>query len=61
MRCVAVVAISHRRDGYCVAHMGSDKPSTLNGTPIGAEAISLSDHDLLELAGTAMEFLLKGP
>ena len=57
---VAVVAISHRRDGYYVAHMEGDKPSTLNGMPIGVEAISLSDHDVLELAGTAMEFLLKG-
>ena len=57
---VAVVAISHRRDGYYVAHVEGDKPSTLNGMPIGVDAISLSDHDVLELAGTAMEFLLKG-
>ena len=57
---VAVVAISHRRDGYYVVHVEGDKPATLNGKPIGAEAIPLGDHDVMELAGTAMEFLLKG-
>ena len=57
---VAVVAISHRRDGYYVAHVEGDKPATLNGKLIGEEAVPLGDHDVLELAGTAMEFLLKG-
>ena len=57
---VAVVAISHRRDGYYVAHMGGKTPPTLNGQPIGLEAIALAHHDVLNLAGTEMEFLLKG-
>ena len=56
---VSVVSISHRRQGYFVAHLDGDKPSTLNGHRIGTQPISLRDHDVLELAGTAMEFLLK--
>lgn len=58
---VSVVSISHRRSGYYVAHLDGDKPSTLNGKRIDSEPVPLSDHDVLELAGTAMEFLLKNP
>ncbi|MES2943953.1 MAG: FHA domain-containing protein [Pseudomonadota bacterium] len=57
---VAVVAISHRRNGYFVSRVGGDSPATLNGQRIGTEALALEHHDVLELAGTAMEFLLKG-
>ena len=54
---VAVAAITHRPQGFVVAHVdGSTKP-TLNGTPIGAEAVSLKNGDLLELAGTQMQFV----
>jgi pSer/pThr/pTyr-binding forkhead associated (FHA) protein len=56
---VAVVSISHRRDGYYVTHMAGDKPSTLNGKVVGAEAVLLADRDVLELAGMALEFLLE--
>jgi hypothetical protein len=56
---VAVVSISHRRDGYYVAHMDGQTPSTCNGKPIGAKAIALAHRDVLNLAGTEMEFLLK--
>lgn len=57
---VAVVSISHRRDGYYVAHMDGQTPSTCNGKPIGAKATPLAHRDVLNLAGTEMEFLLKG-
>jgi len=56
---VAVVAISHRRDGYYVAGMRGKTPPTLNGQVIGLEAIPLAHRDVLNLAGTEMEFLLK--
>ncbi|UUZ70866.1 FHA domain-containing protein [Polaromonas sp. P1(28)-8] len=56
---VAVVAISHRRDGYYVAHMDGETQPTLNGKSIGYKAIPLSHHDVLNLAGTEMEFLLQ--
>lgn len=56
---VAVVSISHRRDGYYVAHMGGSQATTLNGKTVGAGAVLLADHDVLELAGMALEFWLK--
>ena len=56
---VSVVAVSHRRNGYYVAHVDGNVPSTLNGFPIGTDAVPLADHDELELAGTRLRFLLK--
>ena len=54
---VAVAAITKRQHGFVVAHVeGADRPS-LNGTPIGAEPVTLKNGDLLELAGTQMQFV----
>jgi pSer/pThr/pTyr-binding forkhead associated (FHA) protein len=54
---VAVAAITKRPQGFVVAHVdGSNKP-TLNGAAIGAEPVSLKNGDLLELAGTQMQFV----
>ncbi len=54
---VAVAAITKRPHGFVVAHVeGSNKP-TLNGAPIGAEPVTLKDMDVLELAGTQMQFV----
>ena len=56
---IAIVAISHRRNGYYVAVMeGGDGP-LLNARPIGADPVPLGDGDELELAGTSMRFCLK--
>jgi pSer/pThr/pTyr-binding forkhead associated (FHA) protein len=53
---VAVAAITKRPHGFVVAHVeGANKP-TLNGAPIGAEPVTLKDGDVLELAGTQMQF-----
>ena len=57
---VSLVAVSHRRTGYYVAHMAGGSKPTLNGQPIGAEAVPMSHNDVLELAGTSMQFLLRG-
>jgi hypothetical protein len=56
---VSVVAVSHRRDGYYVAHLDGSSDPTLNGNAIGARPVLLSDGDVLELASTRMVFLLK--
>lgn len=56
---VSVVAVSHRRYGYHVAHMAGDVLPTLNGVPLGADGMSLVHNDVLDLAGTRMQFLLK--
>ena len=54
---VAVAAITRRPHGFVVAHVeGGNKP-TLNGEPIGAEPLTLKNGDLLELAGTQMQFV----
>ncbi len=53
---VAVVAVSHRRDGYYVAYVEGASQPTLNGGPIGVDAVQLADNDVLELAGTRMLF-----
>jgi hypothetical protein len=56
---VSVVAVSHRRDGYYVAHLDGGTFPTLNGDALGSQPVLLSNHDVLELAGTKMLFLLK--
>ncbi len=54
---VAVAAITKRPHGFVVAHVeGVNKP-TLNGTPIGTEPVTLKNMDVLELAGTQMQFV----
>lgn len=54
---VAVAAITKRPHGFVVAHVeGSNKP-TLNGAAIGQEPVTLKNGDLLELAGTQMQFV----
>ena len=54
---VAVAAITKRLHGFVVAHVeGADRPS-LNGAPIGAEPVTLKNGDVLELAGTQMQFV----
>jgi pSer/pThr/pTyr-binding forkhead associated (FHA) protein len=54
---VAVAAITKRPHGFVVAHVeGTNRPS-VNGTIIGAEAVALRHGDLLELAGTQMQFV----
>ena len=53
---VAVAAITRQLQGFVVTHIeGAEKP-LLNGTSIGAEPVELKNGDLLELAGTQMQF-----
>ncbi|TWO66660.1 FHA domain-containing protein [Caenimonas sedimenti] len=54
---VAVAAITKRSNGFVVAHVeGANKP-TLNGAAIGPEPVTLKNGDMLELAGTQMQFV----
>ena len=54
---VAVAAITKRPHGFVVAHVDGANRPTLNGEPIGADPITLKNGDLLELAGTQMQFV----
>jgi pSer/pThr/pTyr-binding forkhead associated (FHA) protein len=54
---VAVAAITKRPHGFVIAHVeGVNKPS-LNGVPVGVEPVALKNGDVLELAGTQMQFV----
>jgi len=54
---VAVAAITKSPQGFVVSHVeGLDRP-TLNGALIGTEPARLKNGDLLELAGTQMQFV----
>ncbi len=54
---VAVAAITRRQQGVVVHHVEGAGNPTLNGSPIKADPISLKNGDLIELAGTQMQFV----
>jgi FHA domain len=54
---VSVVSISHRRDGYYVTAMEGKTAASLNGKDLGSESQMLADNDVLNLAGTKMQFM----
>lgn len=54
---VAVAAITRRQRGFVVHHVEGVGNPSLNGTPIGAEPVALKSGDLIELAGTQMQFI----
>lgn len=56
----SLVSIAQRRSGFFIAYLdGSDAP-LLNDKPLGAEAIPLSDQDIITLSGVTMQFHLRG-
>ncbi|SFF03230.1 FHA domain-containing protein [Paracidovorax wautersii] len=56
---VAVASITRRHDeSFALAHVEGLQPATLNGTTLGAEGMPLRHGDRIELAGTAMEFVV---
>ena len=54
---VAVAAITRRQQGFVVHHVEGAGNPTLNGSPIGSDPLSLKSGDLIELAGTQMQFV----
>jgi pSer/pThr/pTyr-binding forkhead associated (FHA) protein len=54
---VAVAAITKRPHGFVVAHVEGANQPMLNGAPVGADPVTLKNGDLLELAGTQMQFV----
>lgn len=54
---VAVAAITRRQQGFVVHHVEGAGNPTLNGAPIKADPIALKNGDLIELAGTQMQFV----
>jgi pSer/pThr/pTyr-binding forkhead associated (FHA) protein len=54
---VQVASITKRPGGYVLAHVEGTLRPTVNGNPLLSETISLKDGDLIELAGTQMQFV----
>jgi hypothetical protein len=54
---VAVAAITKRHHGYVVHHVEGGGSPTLNGLPITADPVPLKNGDVIELAGTQMQFV----
>jgi len=56
---VQVAVIAKRPHGYFITHVEGAQFPVLNGQAIDAQARQLTDHDVIEIAGTKMEFFLK--
>lgn len=56
---VQVAVITRRPHGYFITHVEGTNFPVVNGKSIGAQAYQLTDHAIIELAGTKMEFFLK--
>lgn len=54
---VAVAAITRRQRGFFVHHVEGAGNPALNGEPIGSDPMALKNGDLIELAGTQMQFV----
>jgi pSer/pThr/pTyr-binding forkhead associated (FHA) protein len=54
---VAVAAITRRPDGYVVVHVEGRHTPLVNGAVVGSTPVGLKHGDVLQLAGTEMEFL----
>jgi hypothetical protein len=56
---VQVASITKRPNGYAFAHVeGASRPS-INGVPLVGESVPLRNGDVIELAGTQMQFICR--
>ncbi len=54
---VQVASITKRPNGYVFAHVEGAIRPTVNGNPLVGETVQLKNGDLIELAGTQMQFV----
>ncbi len=54
---IAVASITKRAQGFVIAHVEGESRPLLNGAALGVDAVLLAPGDLLELAGTRMQFV----
>jgi len=54
---VAVAAITRRPHGFVIALVEGAQRPTVNGKNLGSEALNLRNGDLIDLAGTQMQFV----
>ena len=54
---VQVASITKRPGGYVLAHVEGTLQPTVNGNPVTGETVHLKNGDVIELAGTQMQFV----
>ena len=54
---VSVATITRSARGFALAHVEGDSPPMVNGAAVGLDAVALRNGDLIELAGTQMQFV----
>ncbi len=54
---VQVASITKRPGGYVLAHVEGALRPTVNGSPVISETVHLKNGDVIELAGTQMQFV----
>ena len=54
---VQVASITKRPNGYVLTHIEGGQRPTVNGAPMSVDAVPLKSGDVIELAGTQMQFL----
>lgn len=54
-----VAVIAKRPHGFFITHVEGAQFPIVNGKPLDAQAVPLSDHDVIEIAGIKMEFFLR--
>lgn len=55
---VQVASITKRPGGYVFAHVEGALRPTINGSEISADSVPLNNGDVIELAGTQMQFVM---
>ena len=56
---VQVAVIARRSQGYFLTYIEGGGYPLLNGVSVGPHSLALKNHDIIELAGTKMEFFLR--
>ena len=54
---VQVASITKRPGGYVFAHVEGSLRPTVNGNPLAGDSVHLKNGDVIELAGTQMQFV----
>jgi hypothetical protein len=54
---IAVAAISKKSQGFVIVHVGGASQPMLNGAVVGIAPVALKNGDMIELAGTQMQFV----
>jgi hypothetical protein len=54
---VQVASITRRPSGYVFAHVEGSARPVVNGMPLAGESVPLHNGDVIELAGTQMQFI----